>query len=152
MDETTSFKMATETPWDLTAFQESTLLVPKLAKLDQYHGCWCPGSLHHQDISSLGIDFVRKVGPWLSRRGISNVYIISISRNDRKCKHIFMFSKINSALQELNHRSSITTHVLYWGHGPWSSALCYFMGITIRIFFFSEWLMIQATIFNARRH
>ena len=27
-------------------------------KLGQYHGCWCPSSLRHQDISSRDIDYV----------------------------------------------------------------------------------------------
>ena len=32
-------------------------------ELGQYHGCWCPGSLHHQVISSHGIYSVGSTGP-----------------------------------------------------------------------------------------
>ena len=35
-----------------------TIMQNILGKLAQYHGCWCPGDLCHQVISSHGIDFV----------------------------------------------------------------------------------------------
>ena len=31
------------------------------AYLGQYHGCWCPGSLRHQDINSHDIDYVEYI-------------------------------------------------------------------------------------------
>ena len=31
--------------------------------LGQYHGCWCPGSLRRQDMSSHDIDYIEYVGP-----------------------------------------------------------------------------------------
>ena len=60
-------------------------------KLDQYHGSWCPGSLHHQDISSIGIEFMRSTISCLLRgrtsmrcvARISTFCAISVLRNDR---------------------------------------------------------------------
>ena len=60
-----------------------------LTELDQYHGCWCPGSSHLQVISKHGIDCKGQTGhcfPW----GIfSTTCIVSVLRNDW-----FWFKKI----------------------------------------------------------
>ena len=42
----------------------------RLGKLGQYHGCWCPGSLRRQVISSYDIDY-------------RNSYTIPVLRNDK---------------------------------------------------------------------
>ena len=50
--------------------------------LDQYHGCWCPDSLHHQDISTHDIDYsllsnIRRTSN-VSVSGVCEAYYISI--------------------------------------------------------------------------
>ena len=60
-------------------------------QLGRYHGCWCPGSLRHQDISSHNIDYVEYAGPCLTWGRISTTCVISMCRNDIKCKYLFMF-------------------------------------------------------------
>ena len=50
-----------------------------LEELGQYHGCWWPGS--------------SRCLPWVK---ISTTCTISVSRNDKKCKYIFIFPKMNS--------------------------------------------------------
>ena len=46
--------------------------------LGQYHGCWCPGSLRRQGISSHGIDCIGKICSWLPQGRIFN-YLCHIS-------------------------------------------------------------------------
>ena len=53
--------------------------------LGHYHGCWCPGSLRRQDISSHDIDYVVEAGPCLTRGGISTTCVLLVWRNDVKC-------------------------------------------------------------------
>ena len=57
--------------------------------LGQYHRCWCPGSLCRQDTSSHDIDYVEWVGPCLIWGRISTTCVISMWRNDMKCKYLF---------------------------------------------------------------
>ena len=45
---------------------------------DQYHDCWCPGSLRRQVISSHGIDTFLFTRIW-------NICNMSVSRNNGKC-------------------------------------------------------------------
>ena len=59
--------------------------------LDQYHGCWCPGSLCHPDISSHDIDYIEYVGPSLTWGWISSTCVKSMWRNDIKCKYMLLF-------------------------------------------------------------
>ena len=70
--------------------------------LGQYHGCWCPGSLRRQDISSDDIDYVEYVGPGRTWERISSFCIISMWSNAIKCKYMFMFPLKNLARQGLN--------------------------------------------------
>ena len=72
----------------------------------QYPGCWCPGSLRRQDISSHGIDYV-ELGPGLTWERISSTgtCVISMWSNDIKCKYMFMFPLKNLARKELTHVS-----------------------------------------------
>ena len=57
------FKMLSAKCWPCCLHgNELTLVVLKWnipAELGQYQGCWCPGSLYHQAISSHGIDYER---------------------------------------------------------------------------------------------
>ena len=66
-------------------------------KLGQYQGCWCPGSLHCQDISSHDIDYIEYVGPSLTLGRILRTCVISMWRNDIKCKYVFLFPLKNLA-------------------------------------------------------
>ena len=68
--------------------------------LGQYHGCWCPGSLRRQDISSHDIDYVEYVGPGLTWEWILSSCVISMWSNDIKCKYMFMFPLNNLARKE----------------------------------------------------
>ena len=45
------------------------MVVTKYRGQGQYHGCRWPGSLHHQVISSDGINCIRRVDPWLPWEG-----------------------------------------------------------------------------------
>ena len=67
----------------------------------QYHGCWCPGSLHRQDISSHDIDYVEYVGAGVTWGRILSTCVLSMWSNDIKCKYIFMFSLKKLAHKEL---------------------------------------------------
>ena len=59
--------------------------------LGQYHGCWCPGSLRGQDISSHDIDYIEYVGPSLTWASVLSTCVKSMWGNDIKCKYMFMF-------------------------------------------------------------
>ena len=56
----------------------------------QYHGCWCPGSLRRQAISSHDIDYVSWGGRCLTRRRVPASCVISVWRKDRNCKCMFI--------------------------------------------------------------
>ena len=73
-----------------------------LGELIQYHGCWCPGSLRHQAISSHDIDHTGLTSPCLPCGRISMTCAVSVSGSDRKWKYISMFHGINSPRQWLN--------------------------------------------------
>ena len=84
--------------------EESTLNVRDrviLVYLGQCHGCWCLGSLCCQDISSHDIDYTEYVGPSLAWGRILSMCVISMWRNDTKCKCMFMFSLKNLACKGL---------------------------------------------------
>ena len=66
-------------------------------KLGQYHGCWCPGSIRRQDISSRDIDYIEYTGPSLTWGRILSTCVKSMWRNDIKCKYMFMFPLKNFA-------------------------------------------------------
>ena len=57
------------------------------------HICWCYGPLHRQVINDHGINFIWYTGPCLPLWWIFTTCSISISRNDRKSKYIFVFKK-----------------------------------------------------------
>ena len=71
--------------------------------LGQYHGCWCPGSLRCQDISSHDIDYVEYVGTGLTWGRILSICVILMWSNDMKCEYIFMFPLQNLAHKGLSH-------------------------------------------------
>ena len=70
-------------------------------KIGQYHGCWWPGSLRRQDISSHDIDYVKCVSPGLTWGRILSTCVISMWSNDIKCKYMFMFPLKNLARKGL---------------------------------------------------
>ena len=87
-------------------------------KLGQYHGCWCPGSLCHQNISSHDIDYVEYVGPSPSWGSELSTCVKSMWRNDIKCKHIFMFLQKSLAREGLRgvdriQRASASNPVIF---------------------------------------
>ena len=67
----------------------------------KYHGCWCPGSLRRQDISTHDIDYVEYVSSCLTWGRVSTTCIMSMWRNNRKCKYMFLFTLKNSACKGL---------------------------------------------------
>ena len=67
----------------------------------KYHGCWCPGDVRSQGISSHGIDYVEYVGPGLTWGRILSTCVISMWSNDIKCKYMLMFPLQNLAHEEL---------------------------------------------------
>ena len=71
----------------------------------QSHGCWCPGSLRRQDVSSHDIDYVEYVGPGLTWGSILSTCVISMWSNDMKCKYMFKFPLKNLARKGLTYPS-----------------------------------------------
>ena len=61
----------------------------------KYHGCWWPGSWRRQVISSNGIDYVEKIGSCLTWERISTTCVMSMWRNDIRCKCMFCSLWIN---------------------------------------------------------
>ena len=70
--------------------------------LGQYHGCWCPGSLRRQDISSHDIDYIEYVGPSRIRGSVLSTCVKSMWSNGIKCKYMFMFYPKNLARKGLS--------------------------------------------------
>ena len=64
-----------------------------LVQHSQYHGCWCPGSLRHQDISTHDIDHVEQVIYCLTWGNISITCVMSVWRNDKNCSYMFVSNK-----------------------------------------------------------
>ena len=64
--------------WNLSVTTTSTIRFGRYRQVSLYHGCWCPDSLHHQDISSHDIDYVKQVSPGLIRGRIITSYGISV--------------------------------------------------------------------------
>ena len=64
---------------------------------NQYHGCWCPGSFRHPDISNYDIDYVESVSSCLTWGRISTICVMSVWINDVRCKYMFMFPLKNLA-------------------------------------------------------
>ena len=69
--------------------------------LGQYHGCWCPGSLRRQDISSHDIDYIEYVGPSRIRGSVLSTCVKSMWSNGIKCKYMFVFPLKNLARKGL---------------------------------------------------
>ena len=58
-------------------------------------------SLRRQDISSHDTDYVEYVGPGLTRGRILRTYVMSMWRNDIKCKYMLIFPLQNLARKEV---------------------------------------------------
>ena len=58
--------------------------------LGQNHGCWCPGSLRRQDISSHDIDNIECVSPSLTWGRILSTCVKSIWRNDKMQIYVYV--------------------------------------------------------------
>ena len=61
-----------------------------LVQHSQYHDCWCPDSLHHQDISISDNGYIDWVSSSLTWRRISATFVVSVWRNDTIYRYIFM--------------------------------------------------------------
>ena len=81
--------------------------------LGQYHGCWCPGSLRRQDISSHDIDYVEYVGPGLTWGRILSTCVILMWSNDIKCKYMFVFPLKNLARKGLTRSQPCRLYLQY---------------------------------------
>ena len=81
-----------------------------LIKLGQYHGCWCPDSLHCQviNIHNIGQNYV---GPCFTWGRITTTCVMSVWRNDRNSKYMFRFLLKNSAHKELITSSLTRSHI-----------------------------------------
>ena len=77
-----------------------------LVHQSKYHGCWCPGSLHHQDISTHDLDYVEKVSSCLTCGRISTTCVMSMWRIDIKWEFKYLFPLKNLAFKGLSHGSS----------------------------------------------
>ena len=67
-------------------------------------GCWCPGSFHHQDISTHDTDYIEKISPCFRWERISTTCVMSVWGNEINCKYISMFPLKNLAHKGLNMR------------------------------------------------
>ena len=94
-------------------------------EVGQYHGCWCPGSFHHQATCSHTIVWVQCGYTCLYWKWISTTSNISGSTKMWNIKNIFLnfYQKKISAWQELTRpkidiKMSNTTHIswasIYW--------------------------------------
>ena len=113
--------------------------------MTQYHGCWCPGDVRSQDISSHDIDYIEyvPVGPSLIWGSVLSTCVKSMWSNDIKCKYMFMFPLKNLALKGLKLLSHCTQHnttfatwqqigmqgtAFCWGCAFKSSDTCFYLG------------------------
>ena len=72
----------------------------------QYHDCWCPGSLCHQDMSIHDIDYVEEVRSCLTWERNSTTCVMSVWRKYINCRCMFMFLMNNLAhVSKLVHPS-----------------------------------------------
>ena len=60
-------------------------------QLSQYPGRWYCDSLRRMDITTHGINYIGYVGSCLIWGRISITCVISMRRNDIKCKYMFFF-------------------------------------------------------------
>ena len=74
----------------------------------KYHGCWCPGSLHRQDISTHDINYVKFVSSYLTWGRISTMCVMSIWTNGIKFKFMFSLPLTNLAWKGLTHWGRVT--------------------------------------------
>ena len=82
-----------------------------LVKLGQYCGCWCPGSLHRQDISTHDIG----IGKHLSYLRKDFYYLCHVMwTNKIKCEYMFMFPLKNLARKELTHLFDQSAMCHFW--------------------------------------
>ena len=70
--------------------------------LDQYHSCWCPGSLRRQDISNHDIDYKEYLGPCLTLGRNSITCVMSIWDNGIRYRYMYMIPLKNLARKGLN--------------------------------------------------
>ena len=86
--------------WPLTCGDQIILV-----QHSEYHCCWWPGSLCHQDISTHDINYEEYVSSCLTWGKTSTTCVMSVWRNDKNCSYIFMFPVKNSACEGLSHLS-----------------------------------------------
>ena len=72
--------------------QATDLLLTVMTGVFWYRGCWCPGSLPHQVISSHGTHWGINKSLFSMRINFHPPCAISVFRKYRKCKHIFFMS------------------------------------------------------------
>ena len=73
---------------------------------DQYHGCWCPGNMCCQGISSNGIDHADLMGPFHPWGKVFVAGSISVLTNDRIYKYNFVYLQDNLAHKALTASSA----------------------------------------------
>ena len=81
----------------------------------QYHGWWCPGALHRQDISSHDIDYMEYGGPSLTWGRILSTCVISMWITDMKCEFVFPLNNLarKGLMVESQGHQQICTDYVY---------------------------------------
>ena len=87
-------------------------------ELHQYDGCWCPGSLHHQGISSHGIDYVSSMNPCLPWGRISPTCAISISRKNKNASTFISLLEKKQHVKLFSHMISMRSMLILNVRGP----------------------------------
>ena len=94
-------------------------------ELDQHHGCWCPGPMRHQVVSSLGFEYAGFIGLCLPWDMISTRCAISVLKDDGKDIDGLTQEIHNSIANALELRLSCINPSKYWGFLKMISAECW---------------------------
>ena len=73
-----------------------------MGDLSQYHGCWCPGSLHRQDISNHGIGLCRVGVVTINEEGYEIPELCSVEKIMENSNIFLVFPKKNPKKNQSN--------------------------------------------------
>ena len=99
----------------------------------QYHSCWCPGSLHYQDISRYGIDYVQQMSPCPPWGRISTTSASDLAHKGAQWHHMVSWTSVNIGTCNTEiilrtrpangrRRYNVTSSLIGWAHSqndPW---------------------------------
>ena len=95
------------------AYRFLTLLMQEMeysGLFNQYHACWCPGSLRRQGFSRYGIDSIGYATCRVTPLGIWSSSVEWTPRYDMKCEYIFYNLENNSVVTMYDEASHTLCH------------------------------------------